>query len=431
VYCHLTERPSILLNKEELKSSRDLAIRCLTSPPIYNNDSSSPAFGGFDGIHYLTKLRSRYEKPFVYTEITGYSVLIYLKLWRWKRDQMFLELARRAGDWIVKAQYLGSNKKAFGGFFDRYYKDAGEFYPYLYIYSGAVCCAALIKLYESTKGSKYLESAMKAGDWLTGVMWHPLSKDKGAFKEYYHLAKDRFSVRLYPYEAICTALTLMLLDGLLKDERHRTTVEKALSWALTTQNDNGGFPMYYDLTKGKYNPILYTHFIAYTLYNLVGYPLLDLSERLNNVNYMEKAVKCAEWLIKNQDDDGGLFTFYYPSGRHTWHKQSPTVAQALCAWLKLYEKTRQEKYRKAAVKATQWLIKNQHKVTDKNHLAGGFYWIYPNKEMGFADKIWSVTDRFTRKLGFEHSHLQFLDKIPTWTTQFAIEALYNAEKRRL
>ena len=424
----MTQESSTLLDREKLRFSQDLAIKCLTNPPIYNNGPSSPAFGGFDGIHYLTKPRSRYEKPFVYTEITGYGVLLCLRLWKWERDQMFLELARRAGDWIVKAQYLGSNRKAFGGFFDRYYKDAGEFYPNLYAYPAAVCCVALTKLYESTDESKYLESALKAAEWLMGVMWHPISRGKGAFKEYYYLAKDTFSVRLYPYEAICTALTLMLLNALLKDERYHVTAEEALSWALRTQTDDGSFPMCYDLNKGKYDSILYTHFIAYTLYNLVGFPLLDLSEMLNNMSYTEKAVKCADWLIRNQDKDGGLFTYYYVSGKHSWHKQSPSVAQAICAWLKVYERTNQEKYKEAAVKATQWLIENQHKTTDKNHLAGALYWIYPNKEISLADRIYGFTDKLTRKIGLIHPHLQFLDRIPTWSVQFAVEALYTAER---
>jgi hypothetical protein len=44
------------------------------------------------------------------------------------------------------------------------------------------------------------------------------------------------------------------------------------------------------------------------------------------------------------------------------------------------------------------------------------------------DKILGIAGKFTRKLGFTRSHLEFLDKIPTWTTQFTIEAFYNAEK---
>jgi hypothetical protein len=259
-------------------------------------------------------------------------------------------------------------------------------------------------------------------------MWQPLSKNEGAFKEYYHLAKDRFSMRLHPYEAICAALALMLVDEASGNNSYRIIVERALSWVLAMQRDDGSFPMYYDLAERKCNSALYTHFIAYTLYNLVGYPLLDLCRMLNNVEYMEKAVKCAEWLIRNQDEDGGLFTYYYPSGKHSWHKQSPSVAQAVCAWLKLYEVTGEEKYKQAAVKAVRWLVKNQHKVTDEKHVAGGFYWIYPNKEMGFTDKILGIAGKFTRKLGFTRSHLEFLDKIPTWTTQFAIESLHTAEK---
>jgi uncharacterized protein YyaL (SSP411 family) len=428
VQSHLNKGSALLLDKEELKLSLDLAVRCLTSPPIYNNDPNSSAFGGFDGIHCLAKAKSTYERPFVYTEITGYSVLICLKLWRWERDQRFLELARRAGDWIIKAQYLESNKKAYGGFFDRYYKDAGEFYPYLYTYPGAVCCGALIRLYQTTKEPKYLESAKKNADWLTNVMWQPLSKDRGAFKEYYHLGKDSFSLRLHPYEAVCTAMTLFLVYGLLRDEKYQITAEKALSWALESQRNDGSFPMYYDLAREKYNPILYTHFIAYTLYNLVGFPLLDLSEMFDNVNYMKNAARCADWLRRNQAEDGGLFTYYYRSGKHSWHKQSPSVAQAVCAWLKLFEMTGKEEYREAAIKGTRWLIENQHKVTDENHLSGGFYWIYPNKRAGLMDKMRGATERLTRRLGLMHSHLQFLDKIPTWSTQFAIEALHNARK---
>lgn len=416
------------LKRDELKSSFDLAVNCLINPPIYKNDPRSPAFGGFNGIHCLTKRGFGYEKPFVYTEITGYGVLICLKLWKWKNSPMFLELACKAGDWIVKAQYLGSNKKAYGGFFDRYYMNTSRFYPYFYTYPAAVCCAALIKLYQITNESRYLESAIKAVNWLTNVMWQPLSKNEGAFKEYYHLAEDKFSMRLHPYEAICTALTLMLVDEFSGGNSHRGMVEKALSWALAMQRVDGSFPMYYDLAERKCNSTLYTHFIAYTLYNLVGYPLLDLYEMLKNVDYMKKAVKCAEWLIRNQDEDGGLFTYYYPSGKHSWHKQSPSIAQAVCAWLKLYEITSQEKYKQAAVKAVQWLVKNQHKTTDEKHLAGGFYWIYPNKKVRLTDKILGIAGKFTRKLGFTRSPLEFLDKIPTWTTQFAIEALYNAEK---
>jgi hypothetical protein len=135
--------------------------------------------------------------------------------------------------------------------------------------------------------------------------------------------------------------------------------------------------------------------------------------------------------MRVQDVDGGFYT-YYLKGQHSWHKQSPATAQVAGSLLHLWHDGKAERYLHSALNAVQWLVDNQIKET--SNLAGGFYWIYPNKSLTpFSKKVLRAKERLKSKIKKEpeleyiDNYSGFLDKLPIWPVQFAIDALYEAK----
>lgn len=386
------------------------------------DDSETKAKGGFYGFQNTSKPLRKTDKPFIFYEISGYGINLLLKLQQWYNESSYLESAKKTGDSILLAQIEDGDSKMRGAIYDRYYPHNNEFFETAHAYPNGVCAGALCELYQKTKDEKYRKAAISIKDWLFQITIKKNDSCIG-FKEFYSPGEE--SHRIFPYESICIPFILLKFQkelDLLENEKKQLI--QSISWAKKSQTEVGFFPFFYSLENGKFNKTSYSHFTIYPLYNLMGFPLSDL-EDFGYKGCFESYVKCGNWMTKVQDKNGGFFTYYFQD-KHVWHQQSPAVAQALCAFTLLYEKTSERKFYESAKKAAEWIIKNQIK---EGRFSGSFYWIYPNKHFSnIQKKIMYAKERISNKFSNSNQITDvtvLLDKIPIWPVQFAVEGLYH------
>ena len=81
--------------------------------------------------------------------------------------------------------------------------------------------------------------------------------------------------------------------------------------------------------------------------------LTDIYKETANKKYLESAKKAADWLISIQEKDGSWVKNTFGNTKHTYKTR---VAWSL---LKIYELTKDKKYRVSGIKNLDWALKNQ------------------------------------------------------------------------
>lgn len=400
------------------------SIDFLLSPMSIDN-SDTIANGGFYGFQNINEPFRDTDYPFIFYEITGYGINLLLKLHDWYNNAEYLKRAKNAGECILKAQVKSNNPNTNGSIYDRYYPHSDKFFENFHVYPNAVCLGGLCEIYLKTKNEKFLQAAILIKNWLFQMIVEEDNKIIG-FHEYY--SNNQKSQKVFPYESMCIPYILLKFQKELElTELEIKQLLDSVEWGIKSQTTRGYFPFFYSLEKKQFNKTAYSHFTIYPLYNLMGFPLAELDE-LGSQKCSESFQKGVDWITKVQENDGGLYTYYFEED-HVWHQQSPAVAQALCSLIQLYEKTRDQTYLNAAKKTTDWLIKNQ--ISDKK-FTGSFFWVYPNKKYSRLQKKILYTKEIIKNKISETDQVKditvLLDKIPIWPVQFAIEGLYRYKK---
>lgn len=389
------------------------------------NDSNSMAKGGFYGFQNIYEPLRDTDMPFIFYEITGYGINLLLKLYDWYLDEKYLDMAKNAGECILRAQIISKDVKTNGAIYDRYYPHSRKFFESFHVYPNAVCLGGLCEIYNKTRDNRFLQSAISIKNWLFQMIVKENDQVLG-FYEFY--SPNQESLKVYPYESICIPFILLKFQKELKlSQSEIKQLTDSAKWGIDSQIIHGYFPFFYSLEKKEFNNTAYSHFTIYPLYNLMGFPLEEL-EKYGVENSFDSYKKCGEWMTRVQDENGGFFTYYFGDD-HVWHQQSPAVAQALCSFTLLYEKTNDKKFLDAARKAVRWLVKNQ--IQDVK-FSGSFYWVYPNKKYSnFQKKIMYAKELIKNRIS-ENEQVKdvtvLLDKTPIWSVQFAIEGLYRYKK---
>jgi mannose-1-phosphate guanylyltransferase len=108
--------------------------------------------------------------PFLFTEVTGYALLDYLRLYALTGNETHIEKAKRAADWIRTVA-----QDPCGGVLTRYFFDqdadpnwsdksfAGR---RIYAFDTAICLRGMINLFDFTGDPDLLESSRRMGDFL-------------------------------------------------------------------------------------------------------------------------------------------------------------------------------------------------------------------------------------------------------------------------
>ncbi|NJE49565.1 methyltransferase domain-containing protein [Thermococcus sp. 9N3] len=257
-----------------------------------------------------------------YPETTGYIIPTMLRIWKRYGWEEALNSALEAGNWLLKIQ----NKD--GSYWEP------DFRKPMVFDTGQVIFG-LLSLYEITKKQQFLETAIKAGNWIISVQNEDGTWTKFAFNNQPHTYYARVAWAL---------LKLWEKTGI---EDYKQAAVRHLDWVVSQQKDNGWFRNASFLNDEK--PVLHT--IVYVIRSL-----LESSIILNNKKYFNSSKKAVVPLLERLKKDGILYSYYDSSWRPvSKEKCLPGIAQYSIVLFRFYELEREYKYLKWAMYLTSYL----------------------------------------------------------------------------
>lgn len=264
-----------------------------------------------------------------YPETSGYIIPTLFEYSKFEPDRI-VEIEKSiifCADWLLKIQ------KPSGGWQSAYLEHNR---PEVVFNTGQVL-RGLIIAYQLTNDKKYLDSMVRACDWLADTQ-----EENGSWIKTAYMNQARV------YDSYVDHPLLMVWQ-LTKTEKFKLTAEKNLNWILTQQLPNGWWMNADNTIKHNQQPILHT--IAYTIDGLIESGLM-----LNNQHYIQAGKKAADKLLDIFNENGFL------NGRfdRTWTPHDYIIctgcAQMSIAWARLYEITNEEKYKQAVEKMNNQLV---------------------------------------------------------------------------
>jgi uncharacterized protein YyaL (SSP411 family) len=214
----------------------------------------------------------------------------------------------------------------------------------------------LVRAYEETAKSCYLDAARRAGDWLVEIQ-----EEDGSWR--------RFDMeRPHVYNAR-TAWAMLRIDQVDQNSRYRVAALKDLYWALSQQTPDGWF--HNASFEPDEDPL--THTLAYTVEGLVEAGKIISDEKL-----IGAARRAADALRDRLAQDGSLRGSYLPGwqSKVSWSCLTGNAQMAL-VWLTFYEMTNDSGYLQAATAANHYLKQVQSRSARSPGIRGGVAGSYP------------------------------------------------------
>lgn len=301
-----------------------------------------------------------------YPETTGYIIPTLLQYASEKNDTNIEEAAIKAADWLVEIQRPPGGWQ--GG-------RVIENKPPI-VFNTAQIIRGLIAVYHLTRNQKYLDSAIKAGDWLCSIQ-----DDEGTWTRHALMKKARVYDSYVDYP-------LLMLHKETRLEKYRNHAIRNLDWIVDEkQHENGWFEDCDNTIKRNHKPILHT--IAYTIDGL-----LDCGIYLNERKYVEAARKAADVLKEKFDLDGFLHGRYNNDWKGSEHMILTGCAQMSIVWQKMAHYSGNKNYAITARKMNSLLInlKMRNIRNESTDTLGGINGSFPlwGKYEPFAYPNWAT-----------------------------------------
>lgn len=184
----------------------------------------------------------------------------------------------------------------------------------------------------------------------------------GGFNAWFNPISESFS---YVYTEISgyAVTTLVYLYKEFKDEIFLERAKLTGNWLLSIQDVSGAFPtaFYRDGKENKPN-----EFVTFDI-GMVTNGMVNLYKETGDERYLNSAKKSADWLLKYIKHDGSIAAMVDQSGNikdfdGTWSTQSGSFHSKLgIGLLNLFDCTKEEKYKKAAVGLCEHALTRQRK----------------------------------------------------------------------
>lgn len=335
------------------------------------NISSCKGVAGFYSIE-------KNEWGAAYPETTGYIIPTFLDYYRLTNNEEFLKRAIDMAHWESDIQ-LKNGAVQSGTVREKNISPA--------VFNTGQVIFGWTEAYRETKNNNFLNSAIKAGNWLCDIQENDGSWLKGA--------SSLVTNKLNTYNVRCS-WALADLYNLTKDKKYFTASRKNALWTLSQQKENGWF----NNNDFSDNSQPFLHTIAYAIEGL-----LETGICLKEEIFINMAQKAADILLEKQNEDGFLYARYDKN----W---MPTVkyfcltgnAQMAVIWFKLYQLNKENKYISAAKNVNDLIKSTQNIQTNDENIYGAIMGSYP---------IWG---------GYETWH--YLN----WATKFFADSLIFEEK---
>ena len=317
-------------------------------------------------------LRGRWNPS--YPETTGYTVPTLLNIAALPGHEKLRPAA------LSLADYLLARSSREGGIVHW----SGEYADPVVFDTGQVLFG-WIAAYEAAGDERYLEAAVRAGDWLASVQ-----HESGSWKRFQHLGVEK---------VIDTRVSwaLLLLHEHSGAASHRDAARRNLDWAISQQDADGWF------NRCAFTPDQdpFTHTLAYTAEGL-----FECGRILGDSACTDAARRTAVALRDLQRRDGALAGTYARQWRETSRSSCLTGnCQMARLWLSLDEVEGAPGMRNAAQKAIAYVAAAQPLEKDRN-LYGGIAGSMP---------IYGKYERF---------------QYPNWAVKFFLDALLTLEYGR-
>lgn len=286
-----------------------------------------------------------------YIETTGYIISTFLECSEYFKDSDLKKRAIKMGDFLIRMQ------NSDGSFHRQVPKVCND--PSPIIFDTGQDIIGLTDLYKRTKISKYLDSAIKAADFLCSNQ----EKDGSWVKyEYGGLART--------YETRTTWALLKVFE-ITRNKKYKNYGVRNLNWSAKNQNTNGWFKSN-DLPHPNPDDPL-THTISYAIEGFLWSGIL-LGER----KYINIAKKTADEILKYFNKINFLPGTFEKNWKSEDHYTCLTGnAQIALVWLELYKITKKKQYLEVAKKLNTFLKKTQNLSTYDRNIRGGIKGSFP------------------------------------------------------
>jgi len=240
-------------------------------------------------------------KPgYIYNEIIGYYIKLFSYLYKRNKNDDFLNRA------IVSADYLSKNLSKSGGV------SRGNID---YVFDSAICVSGLIALSKVTDLNKEQVVALRK---LLDFVYGSLLKKQVAFKKSRAVVDlDKWSLS-YGSLLIKNCIALYEAYEFFGDERYKKLAEQIAEELVEGTFKDGYFAI------NEKRGFVYTHSHCYATEGL-----LFMSAK--GYDYEGTILKSADWLAKNQNEDGSMNNWYFREGVEI-EKQGDATAQAIRIW---------------------------------------------------------------------------------------------------
>jgi uncharacterized protein YyaL (SSP411 family) len=319
-----------------------------------------------------------------YPETTGYIIPTLLQYAHANKDANIIKSAAHAADWLISIQ-----KPSGGWQGGRVNENRPEI-----VFNTAQIIRGLLAVYKIENNNVYLDSAIRAGDWLCNIQDHT-----GTWTQNALMGEARVYDSYVDYP-------LLMLYHESRIEKYKMHAIKNLEWIVNEkQSDNGWFEDCDNTIKHNDRPILHT--IAYTIDGL-----LDCGIYLNDRKYIEGAKKAADVLKEKFDRDAYLFGRYDKEWNGSEHMILTGCAQMAIVWLKIAHYSGNKAYAETAINMNTLLLHLQNRCSagSNKNVSGALTGSYPfwGRYEPFAFPNWA-TKYLADALLLEEEHVKYRD----------------------
>jgi rhamnogalacturonyl hydrolase YesR len=247
--------------------------------------------------------------------------------------------------------WLLSVQNSDGSFSNPRYGDKGI------VFDTAQDLFGLVRAYEETGESPFKAGALRAADWLVSV-----ADPAGRWTHNEHLDTP------HVYNSR-SAWALLRANQIERSSARERVARANLDWAVAEQQASG----FFDHCSFERGVPPFTHTIAYATRGL-----LESGELLADEAYIDAAKRCADAALLHVREDGFMPGAIGIDGQASVRYCCLTGnCQFAIVWLKLFRRTAEEKYRRAAILATDYVARHQDTQTGNLDLRGAIKGSHP------------------------------------------------------
>lgn len=381
-----------ILFDNSLKSLLDRRIMAaknwLLHSGIQNIGGETPVTGGFNAWYDLDNNNYFYT----YSEITGYAITNLLYLYSLKKEELLLDRAKIAANWLIDKALYNS-----GAVRTRYYydsKNADKNYSFegniVRSFDNGIVLSGLSNLYNFSSKENYYLISRKIADLIL-----KMQKKDGLIYPEYDLKKKKLKESYEKWSTQSGSFHVKIILGLVNfskysnEKKYENAARKLCDKILEFQKEDGRF-----ITFKENNTHLHPH-----CYSAEG--LLFGGWYFKNKDYIKSALKATEWLLNSQMENGGIPSLYV-DGRFVKFERSDILSQTLrLATIFLNMDLLGKKYEKNVERLAKRLFEFQY--MKEGSQKGGFFYGYDVDYKTLKEK--------------RNNHLN------SWVTMFALQAL--------